>query len=226
MGLKPLTHSHPWDLTPEEAIAVQKHLASKIIRKAGIGIGEVATVAGVDTHYHQGLAIAAAVVIRLSDLATVDHATAVGKIRFPYISGLLTFREGPAILAALDHLTAVPDLLIFDGQGIAHPRRCGLASHIGLLLDRPSIGCAKTRLSGRYEDPHTEKGSYTYLKDGDDTIGAVLRTRSRVRPVFVSIGHLISLHDSINIVLQCCPRYRLPETTRRADRLARSRLKG
>jgi deoxyribonuclease V len=161
------------------------------------------------------------VVIRLSDLSTVDYATAVRKIRFRYMPGLLTFREGPAILAALDHLTAAPALLIFDGQGIAHPRRCGLASHIGLLLDIPSIGCAKTRLSGRYEEPSIEKGSYSYLKDGDETIGAVVRTRSKVKPLFVSIGHRINLQDSINMVLRCCSKYRLPETTRRADRLAR-----
>ena len=223
MNLKSLTNPHPWSLTPKEAVALQKHLACKVIRKSGIDIEHVESVAGVDTHFHQDLAIAAVVVIRLSDLATVDHATAVRKISFPYIPGLLTFREGPAILAALDHLTAAPDLLIFDGQGIAHPRRCGLASHIGVLLDMPSIGCAKTRLSGRYEEPHTEKGSYSYLKDGDETIGAVVRTRSKVKPLFVSIGHRINLQDSINIVLQCCPRYRLPETTRRADKLARGR---
>lgn len=223
MDLKPLKNPHPWDLPPKEAIAVQKHLAGKVIRRSGIDIGDVATVAGVDTHFHQGLATAAVVVIRLSDLATVDHATAVKKISFSYIPGLLTFREGPAILDALDHLTAAPDLLIFDGQGIAHPRRCGLASHMGLLLDMPSIGCAKTRLTGLYEEPYTEKGSYSDLKDGDETIGAVVRTRSSVKPVFVSIGHRIDLQDSINIVLQCCPRYRLPETTRRADKLARGR---
>ena len=226
MYLKPLTNPHPWDLTPEKAIAVQKHLAGKVIRKSGIDIVDATTVAGVDTHFYQGLAMAAVVVIRLSDMTTVDQATAVRKISFPYIPGLLTFREGPAILDALDHLTAAPDLLIFDGQGIAHPRRCGLASHMGLLLDIPSIGCAKTRLAGRYEEPHTEKGSYTYLKDGDETIGAVVRTRTEVKPLFVSIGHRINLHDGINIVLKCCPRYRLPETTRKADKLARGRLIG
>jgi deoxyribonuclease V len=226
MTLKPLTNPHPWNLTPKEAIAVQKHLAGKVIRKSGIDAEDVAAVAGVDTHFHQGLAIAAVVVIRLSDLATVDHATAARKISFPYIPGLLTFREGPAILDALDSLTSTPNLLIFDGQGIAHPRRCGLASHMGLLLDIPSIGCAKTRLSGRYEALHTEKGSYSYLKDGDETIGAVVRTRSKVKPLFVSIGHRINLLDSINIVLQCCPRYRVPETTRRADKLARGRWVG
>ena len=222
MNVKTHTNPHPWRLTPKEAIALQRQLAGKVIRCSGIEIEDVATVAGVDTHFHQGLAFAAVVVIRLSDLSTVDHSTAVKKISFPYIPGLLTFREGPAILAALDHLTAVPDLLIFDGQGFAHPRRCGLASHMGLLLDMPSIGCAKTRLWGRYEEPHTEKGSYSYLMDGDETIGAVLRTRSKIKPLFVSIGHRIDLHDSINIVLRCCPRYRLPETTRRADKLARS----
>jgi deoxyribonuclease V len=226
MNVKTRTNPHPWSLTPKEAIALQRQLAGKVIRKSEVDIEDVGTVAGVDTHFHQGLAIAAVVVIRLSDLATMDHATAVRKISFPYIPGLLTFREGPAILDALDHLTAAPDLLIFDGQGIAHPRRCGLASHMGLLLDIPSIGCAKTRLSGRYEAPHTEKGSYSYLKDSDETIGAVVRTRSKVKPVFVSIGHWINLQDSINIVLRCCRQYRLPETTRRADKLARGRLIG
>jgi deoxyribonuclease V len=226
MNSKPLTNPHDWDLTPKEAIALQKQLAGKVIRRSAINMKDISTVAGVDTHFHRGLAIAAVVVIRLSDLATVDHATAVRKIRFPYIPGLLTFREGHAILAALDHLTATPNLLIFDGQGIAHPRRCGLASHLGVLLDMPSIGCAKTRLWGRYEAPHTEKGSYSYLKDGDETIGAVVRTRSKVKPLFVSIGHRINLQDSINVVLQCCSRYRLPETTRRADKLARGRWVG
>ena len=226
MDSTPLTNPHPWDLTPKEAIDLQKYLAGKVNRKSGFDIADVATVAGVDAHFHQGLAVAAVVVIRLSDLTTVECETAVRQVRFPYIPGLLTFREGPTILTVLDHLTAAPDLLIFDGQGIAHPRRCGLASHLGLLLDIPSIGCAKTRLCGRYEEPHTGKGSYTYLKDGDETIGAVVRTRSKVKPLFVSIGHRINLHDSINIVLRCCPRYRLPETTRRADKLARSRLRG
>ena len=218
--------NNPWNLKPKEAVALQKHLAGKIIRRSDTDIKEVSTIAGVDTHYHQDQATAAVVVIRLSDLATVDHAIAVRNINFPYIPGLLTFREGPAILAALDQLTAAPDLLIFDGQGIAHPRRCGLASHLGLLLDMPSIGCAKTRLSGRHEEPHSAKGNYSYLKDGDETIGVALRTRTKVKPLFVSIGHRISLLDSIYIVLQCCSRYRLPETTRRADKLARGRLNG
>lgn len=225
MTLKPLTNNHPWNLTPAEAVTLQRHLAGSVVRRSTIDIKDVATVAGVDAHYHRGLASAAVVVIRLCDLTTVEQATAVEKTDFPYIPGLLAFREGPAILAALGRLSAAPDLLIFDGQGIAHPQRCGLASHIGLLLDMPAIGCAKTGLWGRHEKPHIPKGSFSYLTDGDDVIGAVVRTRSEVKPLFVSIGHRISLRDSIAIVLQCCSRYRLPETTRRADTLARSGLK-
>ncbi|MGD9139573.1 MAG: deoxyribonuclease V [Desulfobacterales bacterium] len=220
--MKPSQNLHPWDLTPREAMAVQKQLAIKVKPASAIPLGNINTVAGVDTHYDHDRATAAVVVLRLADLTTIDHAIAVKEVRFPYIPGLFTFREGPAIVDAFSHLTISPDLLIFDGQGIAHPRRCGLASHIGLLLDLPSIGCAKTRLLGRYIEPHATKGCYSYLKDGNETIGAAVRTRSRVKPVFVSIGHRINLRDSIKIVLRCCPRYRLPETTRRADRLARS----
>jgi deoxyribonuclease V len=226
MDLVSLKNSHPWDLTPAGAIVVQKQLAIKVNRTSEIPIGNIATVAGADTHYNQGMATAAVVVLRLSDLTTIDHAVAVKEVCFRYIPGLLSFREGPVILDAFSQLTISPDLLIFDGQGIAHPRRCGLASHIGLLLDLPSIGCAKTRLSGRYEEPRAVKGSYSYLTDNDETIGAVVRTRNNVKPVFVSIGHRISLHDSIDIVLRCCTRYRLPETTRRADNLARGRWAG
>jgi deoxyribonuclease V len=225
MKLNPSAIRHNWDLNPQQAMALQSQLSGRIIRKPTINIEEVVTVAGVDTHYQDGLALAAAVVIKLPDLETVEYATAVKKIRFPYIPGLLTFREGPAILEALNKLVSTPDLLMFDGQGIAHPRRCGLASHIGLLLDRPSIGCAKTLLSGHYQEPGTGKGSYSHLKDRDETIGAVVRTRSGVRPLFVSIGHRINLQDSIHVVLKCCHRYRLPETMRRADQLAREELK-
>ena len=219
-----LLDRYPWNLSPKNAIALQKKLAGRVIRESGSGIRDIETVAGVDTHYRAGVAAAAAVVMRLSDLATVNQATAVLKAEFPYIPGLLTFREGPPILAALKKLTTPPDLLIFDGQGIAHPRRCGLASHIGLLLDKPAIGCAKTRLVGQYKVPGRDKGSYSHLLDGNEIIGAVVRTRSEVKPVFVSTGYRINLADSVDIVLRCCSRYRLPETTRRADRLARNAL--
>ncbi len=222
--MPPQAFKYPWNLNPKDAIALQKKLADRVVRASDGGIQNIATVAGVDTHYRKGVAAAAAVVIRLSDLATVDQATAVQEIEFPYIPGLLTFREGPSILAALKNLKIPPDLLIFDGQGIAHPRRCGLASHIGLLLDKPSIGCAKTSIGGPYQVPGRDKGSYSHLFDGNEIIGAVVRTRSEVKPVFVSTGYRINLADSVDIVLRCCARYRLPETTRRADRLARNAL--
>jgi deoxyribonuclease V len=221
MESKPLTNAHLWDLKPKEAIAQQKLLSRQVVQKSTLRMTDLKTVAGVDTHYEGGRARAAAVTIQLTDLKTVDSATAVRKVSFPYIPGLLAFREGPTILAAVSNLILKPDLLMFDGQGIAHPRRCGLASHIGLLLELPAIGCAKTPLWGCYEEPGGEKGSSTLIKDGDEIIGAVVRTRSNVKPLFVSIGHRIDLRDCVRIVLQCCRRYRIPETLRRADKLAR-----
>lgn len=224
MSVRSLTITHPWDLTPKEAISLQNRLSCRVIRKFDADMGPVATIAGIDCHFRNGIAIAAVVVLKFPKLETVDCATAVRRVKFPYIPGLLSFREGPAILDALNTLVSVPDVLIFDGQGIAHPRRFGIASHIGLLLDIPSIGCAKTKLTGHYEEPHSPKGSYAYLIDRGETIGAAVRTRSGVKPVFVSIGHRMGLQESIERVLQCCLKYRLPETTRRADKLAREIL--
>lgn len=217
---------HSWELQPKDAIALQKALCSKVIRASDLSISQINTVAGIDTHFEQGSAKAAVAVLDLTTLETIETAVAWKRVNYSYVPGLLSFREGPVVLDALQKIKHAPEVLLFDGQGIAHPRRFGLASHIGLWLDLPSIGCAKTRLSGRYETPHAAKGSYSYLTDGDEIIGAVVRTRSDVKPVFVSIGHRISLQDSIDIVLKCCPRYRLPETTRRADKLARGGLIG
>lgn len=222
-GIKPTNHT--WELSPQKAVALQKHLAGEVICESEVDAKNVETVAGIDTHYHDGLATAALVTMSLQDPKTIDYVTTSRRTDFPYIPGLLAFREGPAILDALSKLQILPDVLIFDGQGIAHPRRFGLASHIGLLSGIPSIGCAKTNLSGIYEEPDIQKGSFSYLidpKDRDSIIGAVLRTRSNVKPLFVSVGHKMNLQDSINIILRCCPRYRLPEPIRQADRLARS----
>jgi deoxyribonuclease V len=225
MTLNPSSFCHPWDLSPREAIVLQLRLSGRIIRKSTVNIQDVATIAGVDVHFYDNLSVAAVVTIRLTDLETVEYATAAERIRYPYIPGLLAFREGPVVLEAMRKLSLPPDLLIFDGQGIAHPRRCGLASHMGLLLDRPAIGCAKKLLSGCYQKPGTVKGSYSFLTEGRETIGAALRTRSEIKPLFVSIGHRMNLQDCIDIVLKCCPRYRLPEALRRADQLARKTLK-
>ena len=221
MSIRPPTISHSWNLAPQDAVRLQLKLAPRVIRISSISLKKIKTVAGIDTHYRDGMAFAAVVVVRIQNLETVDWNTTSKRINFPYIPGLLSFREGPAVVEALAQLSSRPDLLIFDGNGIAHPRRFGIASHIGLLLDRPAIGCAKTRLVGQFEEPGFEKAKYTYLKDHGETIGAVLRSRSGVKPIYVSIGHRMNLTDSIRIILQCCRRYRLPEPIRRADQLAR-----
>jgi deoxyribonuclease V len=215
------TFSHAWNPSPSQAVALQEQLAGRVIRKSGIRLRKIRTVAGVDAQYRDGLTTAAVVVVDIESLAPVAWGASSRWINFPYIPGLLSFREGPAVVEALTKLRFQPDVLIFDGHGIAHPRRFGLASHIGLLLDRPAIGCAKHLLVGRYAAPGVEKGKYTYLKENGETIGAVLRSRSKVKPIYVSIGHRMNLSDCIRIILQCCRRYRLPEPIRLADQLAR-----
>ncbi len=211
-------HSHRWDLSLQEALALQKKLAAQVIRERQLG--PVSKVAGIDVGFHDNVARAAVVVLNYPGLKVVDYAIATRPATFPYIPGLLSFREGPVILDAMGKLAATPDLLIFDGQGIAHPRRLGMASHIGLLINLPAIGCAKSRLCGEHDEPGYERGSHVPLIDNGETIGAVVRTRSRVKPVFVSIGHRVDLPTSIEYVLACCRGYRLPETTRWADRIA------
>ena len=209
---------HPWEVSPKEARALQTQLAKRVVRHNQFGT--IATVAGIDVSLKGPWAYAAIVVLTFPDLTPIDQAVARQRVTFPYLSGLLSFREGPVIVEAMRGLAAKPDLLIFDGQGIAHPRRCGIASHIGVLLDQPSIGCAKSRLCGQHPSPGTQRGASTPLKAKDEIVGAVLRTRTNVKPVYVSLGHRIDLPTSIKFVLACSPTYRLPETTRRAHRLA------
>jgi deoxyribonuclease V len=170
-------------------------------------------------------------VLELPDFALVETTKAVRKVAFPYIPGLLSFREAPVCIAAVEKLKSKPDVFIIDGQGIAHPRRLGLAAHLGLFFDKPTIGCAKSRLIGIYEEPGLRKGAYTLLKDKRvsssdqyETIGAVVRTRTNVKPVFVSVGNKCLLKDAIEITLGCAVRYRLPEPTRLAHQLV-SKLK-
>ena len=180
----------------------------------------IETVAGIDVGMKGDMVRAAIVVLNFPQLDVAAQSTAARRTTCPYIPGLLSFREGPVILDALDRLDRKPDLLIFDGQGIAHPCRLGIASHIGLLSDCPSIGCAKSRLCGQYQEPDVERGSHVPLMDHGETIGAIVRTRTGVKPVFVSIGHRVDLQTCIDVVLACCKGYRLPETTRKAHRLA------
>jgi deoxyribonuclease V len=212
--------THRWDLTPKEAIALQRDLAGRVVRQDRIG--EVRHVCGIDVGFEEDGAItrAAVAVLAFPRLELVDHAIARRTTSFPYVPGLLSFREIPAVLEALAQLRIRPDLALCDGQGIAHPRRCGLASHIGLAAGLPSIGVAKTRLIGEHRAPRDRRGAWAPLVDASETIGAVLRTRAGVKPVYVSIGHRVSLPTAIEYVMACCTRYRLPETTRWAHRLA------
>ena len=213
-----LQHDHPWDVTPSEGIAIQRQLAQYAIDENHVG--DARTVGGVDVSVKGQEARAAIVVLGYPDLSPQDMAIAQLSLRMPYVPGLLSFREAPAILDALDRLEHLPDVLIVDGQGWAHPRRMGLATHLGVLLDHPTIGCAKSRLCGHHQDPGHQRGDWAPLCDGEEVIGAVVRTRSNVKPVFVSVGHKIDLKAAIAYVLGCCTRYKLPETTRWAHRVA------
>jgi deoxyribonuclease V len=217
MKIRPL---HAWDLAPKEAMALQSRLAARIVRDDDFG--PVARVAGVDVGFgdHGTMTRAAVAVLAFPSLQLEVSAIARLPTRFPYVPGLLSFREIPAVLAAMARLEARPDLLLCDGQGIAHPRRFGIASHLGLLLDLPAIGVAKTRLIGRHDDVPDTRGAWVPLRDGKETIGAVLRTRQGVKPLYISPGHRIGLASSVAWVMACLTRYRLPETTRWAHRLA------
>lgn len=217
MGKRAIQHLHGWDVSVAEAIALQEHLRQQVRREPLAG--PVRHVAGVDVSFRAGQARAAVAVLSFPGLEIADQAAAEVPISFPYVPGLLTFREGPAVLAALERVTLWPDLVIFDGQGLAHPRRLGLASHLGLFLDLPSIGCAKSRLCGEHHEPGPRRGDWTPLREGGETIGAVLRSRAGARPLYVSIGHRIELEEAVSFVLACCAGHRLPETTRWAHRL-------
>jgi Endonuclease V (EC 3.1.21.-) len=211
----PVRHPHPWNVSPEEAVAIQQRLREQVIREGPMpGPGTV--IVGVDVGFRGELARAAAVAVRFPDLAPLAQAVAEVPVTFPYIPGLLAFREAPAILAALERLPLSPQVLMVDGHGISHPRRMGIATHLGVYLDLPSIGCAKSKLWGRYEMPPDEPGAWSPLWDGEEMIGAVLRTQAGVSPVFVSIGHRISLENAIATVMACVRGHRLPEPTRLA----------
>jgi len=228
---------HEWNLSYAEARELQRRLAGEVEFAPFEGIPKV--IVGLDCAFSgDGKRIFAAAVV-LTVVGTrggasggpesfefehVETVTAQQETRFPYIPGLLSFREAPACLEAVGRLRRQPDLFMIDGQGVAHPRRLGLAAHLGLFFDRPTIGCAKSRLIGTYDEPGLEKGAYSFLYDGREVIGAVVRTRARVKPIFVSVGHKCRLEDAIHIALACAARYRIPEPARLAHQ-AVSRLK-
>ena len=207
---------HKWNLSYSQAIELQKRLARQV--KHTKLDRQPKTVAGLDCAFSKNgeKIIAAVVVLKLPGFELIETTDATKKVTFPYIPGLLSFREAPVCIAAAEKLRNQPDIFMIDGQGIAHPRRLGLAAHLGLFFDKPTIGCAKSRLTGQFEEPRLVKGAYAPLKDGNEIIGAVVRTRTNVKPVFVSVGHKCLLRDAIEITLTCTSKYRLPEPTRLA----------
>ncbi len=216
-----IKQQHDWPETAAEAIAIQEAIRGKVITTNQLP-AEIQTVAGVDVGFEDAGATtrAAVAVLRFPELQVQEQAIARRQTTFPYIPGLLSFREIPAVLDALEQLQLTPDLLLCDGQGIAHPRRLGIASHIGLLTDLPSIGVGKSRLVGWHDEVPNQKGAWQPLQHRDETIGAVLRTRVGTKPLYISPGHRIDLPTAIEYVLRCTPKYRLPETTRCAHKLA------
>lgn len=211
---------HSWQLSTSQAIEMQHRLAAQVSRNSEVI--DPHFIAGVDISVGRAreTAIGTVVVLNYPELNVIETQVARGRLDFPYVPGLLSFRESPLTLAACEKLSITPDLILVDGQGVAHPRRIGLASHLGLFLDTPTIGCAKSRLCGSHEEPGVEPGSFAEVIDNGETIGVALRTKLRVKPVYVSIGHKIDLQTAIYWVMKCCRGYRLPEPTRLAHQAA------
>jgi deoxyribonuclease V len=216
---------HPWDLTPTQAIAIQRELAGQVSAEALTKPPRY--LAGVDCAFDKAnnLCIAAAVLWDMQNNTVCDQHVVHQPISFPYIPGLLSFREAPAMLAALAGLNVRPDVILTDGQGLAHPRRFGIACHLGIITEIPAIGCAKSLLIGDFQSPGVSRGATADLTHKQERIGKVVRTRSRVKPLFISIGHRIDLESAVALVLECCRGFRLPEPTRQADKLV-ARMKG
>jgi len=223
---------HDWNLTPKEAVALQNQLRSQV--RIQPLAGEIKLVAGCDISFNRfsDIVYAGIVVLRLPELEVVSQATVVTRARFPYVPGLLSFRETPALLEAWEKLEVAPDVVMLDGQGMAHPRRFGIACHFGLLTGRPTLGCAKTVLVGKFDEPGERAGAYSLMTHKGETIGAAVRTKDRVAPVYVSVGHLIDLPGAIRLALSCVKgyqadglfadsksKYRIPEPTRQAHLL-------
>ncbi len=217
---------HSWDVTPEEAIKIQNELRGLV--KVESLKKEIRYIAGADISFDKGsnIVYAGIIILKFPELEEIDRSLVITEVNFPYIPGLLSFRESPALIKAWEKIKVEPDVVVIDGQGIAHPRRFGIASHFGVLVDKPTIGCAKSLLVGKYDEPGEKAGSYSYLYDSGEIIGAVLRTRDNVQPVFVSVGHKITLEESIKIILQNVRGFRIPEPTRQAHNLVNALRRG
>jgi deoxyribonuclease V len=215
-----------WNLTPREAIRLQQSLRERV--ELQDRFGDIRFVAGADMAFdpETEVAFAGVVVYRFPGLEEVERRMARRKLRFPYVPGLLSFRECPVLLAAFARLQTEPDLILIDGHGLAHPRRFGIACHIGILFDKPTIGCAKSRLVGEHQEPGKKAGSTTPLMLEGERIGVVLRTRDNVRPIYVTTGHRVSLDSAVGLVKQCVDGFRIPKPTREADHYVRDLRRG
>ena len=218
-----LIHRHPWNVSADEARAVQRRLTHQVSRSNAIP-EQPTLVAGVEASPPdaRGWALGTVALLSLPDLEVVEVRRAMGKVTFPYIPGLLAFREAPCLLEALSLLSTSPDFVLVDGHGLAHPRRFGLACHLGVLTGLPTIGCAKSLLVGTHDPPEQERGAYAPLNGIDEVIGVALRTRESTRPVYVSVGHRVDLDTAVKWTLACCTRFRLPEPLRMAHQATRS----
>lgn len=216
-----LPHRHDWNLTPQQAIALQKQLVAEVVYDRPLDLESIHFVAGVDVSVKDNVSQAAVVVITFPELKAVETVRWQMPTPFPYIPGLLSFREGPVLEEAFKKLEQIPDVFIFDGMGRAHPRRLGIACHLGLWLQKPTIGCGKTLLVGKYVEPPQERGAHVDLVDKGELIGSILRTRANVKPVFISVGHLADLATSVELVMRCTDKYRLPEPIRMAHNSAK-----
>ncbi len=213
-------HRHDWNVSPHEAIELQKTLAAEVVSDRPIDIGSVKLVAGVDVSVKDNVSQAAVVILQYPELEVIETVLTKRPTPFPYIPGLLSYREGPVLEEAFQNLKNEPDVFIFDGMGIMHPRHIGIASHMGVWLQKPTIGCGKTYFLGTYDEPAQERGAWSLVHHKGDVIGAVLRTRQGVKPVYISPGNLADLPTSLDLVMRCTPKYRLPEPIRQAHNAA------
>src|SRR5262249_5170746 len=211
VGVMRINELHQWNLPPQDAIALQKSLAAQVIYNRPLDLNAIKLVAGVDVSVKNNVSQAAVVVLTYPGLQLVETSLYQMPTPFPYIPGLLSFREGPALVEAFRKLQHVPDVFIFDGFGRAHPRRIGIASQMGLWLQNPTIGCGKTQFIGKYVEPPNQRGDFADLVDKGEVIGAILRTKLNTKPVFISVGHLANLKTSIELVMSVTTKYRLPE---------------
>lgn len=211
-----INHLHNWDLSPKDAITLQNDLASQLISDTPIDLKNVKMIAGVDVSVKNNVSQAAVVIMTYPELEIIETVRAKLPTTYPYIPGLLTFREGPVLEEAFIKLENDPDVFIFDGMGQIHPRKIGIAAHMGLWLDKPTIGCGKTHFIGDYDEPAIEQGSYSKLTYKGDQLGVVLRTRAKVKPVYISVGHRADIDSAVQMILACTPKYRLPRPIRQA----------